>query len=594
MKMMLNDQIRAEDPVLRRVYDHFARNLSDILSTATRAGAQPIVCSVSSNLKDCPPFASLNRLGLSGVQKAQWESLMSSGSDLEVSGDSVQALAKYRQAAEIDNTYAALAFRMARCYFTLGQVAAAGDEYARARDLDALRFRADTSINKIIRRICASRAAEGVRFFDSELVMTNACEQGILGEECLWDHVHFNFAGNYLLARGLSDQVLALLPESVRRSAESGERVLTVDQCAERLAFTDWDQRSVVTEMLRRAQEPPFTAQLDHASLIQRRSLLAAELDRKLGADGLAKAVGIYHAALARRTDDWLLHHRLAFLLETTGDYAGAAEHWRTVTQMVPECVEAWFKLGETCARLGRPLDAEVYYQRVLELRPTSFEAMNGLGLLQMDKGKLDEAARLFEQALKINPKFAQIHVNWGLLEARRGVLTAAEGHYREALRSDPDSTAAHINLANLLAAQQKHSEAIDHYLQALKFRPNESTIHFGLANSLAAVGRDSESVSQYRQTTQLDPPLADAHFNLGVALAKQGNLPAATASFQEACRLHPDDPQAHLNLGVALARQNRWREATDQFEAVVRLDPGNAAAGQYLQAAKARERPGP
>src|SRR5437762_2449825 len=65
MKMMLNEQIRAGDPVLRRVYDHFGSNLGDILSMATRAGVKPIVCSVSANLKDCPPFASQHRPDLS-------------------------------------------------------------------------------------------------------------------------------------------------------------------------------------------------------------------------------------------------------------------------------------------------------------------------------------------------------------------------------------------------------------------------------------------------------------------------------------------------------------------------------------------------
>src|SRR5882724_9743375 len=47
MKMMLNEQIRASDPVLQRDYDHFRSNLEDILSMATRSGVTPIVCSVS-------------------------------------------------------------------------------------------------------------------------------------------------------------------------------------------------------------------------------------------------------------------------------------------------------------------------------------------------------------------------------------------------------------------------------------------------------------------------------------------------------------------------------------------------------------------
>src|SRR5437667_6706007 len=81
MKMMLDEQIRASDPVLQRAYEHLAINLAEILSMATRAGVKPVVCSVSSNLKDCPPFASLNKPGLSPVRKTEWTHLFASGID---------------------------------------------------------------------------------------------------------------------------------------------------------------------------------------------------------------------------------------------------------------------------------------------------------------------------------------------------------------------------------------------------------------------------------------------------------------------------------------------------------------------------------
>lgn len=594
MKMMTNNRVKAQSPALKRVYDHFASNLGDILSTAVRAGVRPIVCSVSSNLKDCPPFASMNKAGLSGPGKTRWDTLVSRGTELELRKEYEQALAQYRLAAEIDDTYAELAFRMARCYRALGQAGVARQSYIRARDLDALRFRSDSSINHIIRDTCASRAAEGIRFFDSESLLTNACQQGIPGEECFWDHVHLNFAGNYLLARGLAEQVQLLLPEAVRRSGETNGFLLTEAQCAERLAYTDWDRRSVLREMLRRVKEPPFTAQLDHEELIRRWSDAVAQLDQKLDVEGLTKVEDIYQNALTQRPSDWILHNRQAFVLEALGDFSGAAQHWQATVEQIPEWVEAWFKLGDMAARQGKPIEAEQFYRRVLAMRPTSFEAMNGLGLLLMDQGDMDGATRFFKHALEVNPKFAQVHVNWGLLEGRRGERAAAEAHYREALRDEPDSAGAHIDLGNLLEAQQKHAEAIEQYSQALRVRPNEAALHLSLGNSLAATDRRAEAVTQYQEAIRLNPALAEAHFNLGVEFARQGNLAKATGCFQQACRLNPNDAQAHLNLGVALAQQRRYHEAVDQFQAVLRLDPTNGPAQKYLQIAQSKDAPGP
>ncbi|MCI0541579.1 MAG: tetratricopeptide repeat protein [Verrucomicrobiales bacterium] len=590
MKMMLNEQIRASDPVLRRAYDHFARNLGDILSTATRAGVKTIVCSVSSNLKDCPPFASLHKPGLSEERKIKWNRWFESGTKLESQKDFTQALAMYRQAAEIDDTYAALAFRTARCQMALGNAVAARQQFNRALDLDALRFRADAPVNDIIRGVCANRGAEGVRFFDSGAVLTNGCEMGIAGAERFWDHVHFNFAGNYRVASGLADQVISLLPEHLRPADGSNGRVLTEAECAERLAFTEWDQRLVLERMRRRMNEPPFAGQLEHEKLKERTAGLLVELDRKLDRDGLVRAVGVYRQALEWRSGDWLLHHRLAFLLEAAGDFSGAQEQWKRVTDLIPDYPEALFKLGDMSARASKLAEAEEYYQRVLRLRPNSFEARNGLGLVFMSANRLEEAVHQFERAIHIEPQFAPAHVNWGLLMSRRGMIADAEAHFREALRCAPESAGAHINLGNLLAAQRKHSEAIDHYFKAIKLQPKEATVRLGLADSLEASGRSPEALAQYQEAIRLNPGLAEAHFNLGVALAKRGDLKAATSCFQEATRLNPKDPQAPLNLGVALAQQNQLREAIVQFEAVLRLDPANAAAQQYLRTATARE----
>ena len=100
------------------------------------------------------------------------------------------------------------------------------------------------------------------------------------------DHVHFNFAGNYRVASGLADQVVSLLPEPLRPAAGSRRKVLSEEECAERLAFTDWDKRLVLERMWRRAQEPPFTEQLGHEKLIERWSGLLSDLARKTTVPG--------------------------------------------------------------------------------------------------------------------------------------------------------------------------------------------------------------------------------------------------------------------------------------------------------------------
>jgi tetratricopeptide (TPR) repeat protein len=589
MKMMLKEQVRATDPALQRVYDNFSHNLNDMLTIAEQAGIKSIVSSVSCNLKDCAPFASLNRMDLAANAKGEWQRLVDAGIGAQSRNEVDAALAKYRSAADIDKSSAALAFRTAQCYLAQGDGGNAREYYLRARDLDALRFRADTAINGIIRAVCARHADAAVRFLDSETVLTNACRLGIPGEECFWDHVHFNFEGNYRVACALAEQASALLPPQIQARALAGAHALTESECAERLAYTDWDRRGVLEEMWLREHEAPFTGQIDHDQLLARWLGQRAELDSKLDRGALVQATQTYQAALTHRPDDWRLHHRFGFLLEKTGDLAGAEQQWKRVVELVPDYIDAWFKLGDICARESKPEQAAAYYREVLRFRPTSPEAMNGLGLVMASQGRADDAAHWFAGALRADPHFAQAEVNWGLLLARRGQVDQAEAHYRAALRSDPDSSGAHINLANLLTKQKRNPEAIEQYSAAIKLQPSDATVHLGLANALEAAGRDSEALEQYRESIRLQPTLAEAHFNCGVALAKRGDLEGATTCFQEAVRLQPNDAQAHLDLGVALGKQSRFREAIVQFEAVLRLDPGNEAAKRFFQMATAR-----
>src|SRR5262249_23671621 len=75
MEMFLKQQIRQQDSGMAVVYSHFQKNLEDILQTSSDCGAKVLLSTVASNLKDCPPFASLHRPGLSTAQQAEWDKL---------------------------------------------------------------------------------------------------------------------------------------------------------------------------------------------------------------------------------------------------------------------------------------------------------------------------------------------------------------------------------------------------------------------------------------------------------------------------------------------------------------------------------------
>jgi len=121
MEMMVEQKIRPHSSENERVYKNFSRNLSELLETASTEGVPVILCTVASNLKDCAPFASLHRPGLTALQLSDWQSAYDKGCALQKVGSSAEAKAAYEHAARIDPDFAEVWFRLAECSRLLGQ-----------------------------------------------------------------------------------------------------------------------------------------------------------------------------------------------------------------------------------------------------------------------------------------------------------------------------------------------------------------------------------------------------------------------------------------------------------------------------------------
>ena len=194
MEMFLDKQVADRSPLMTHVYKNFESNLRDTIAIAQTSGARVIVATVATNLKDCAPFASAHRENLSPKDLRSWSALVKQGSDLEIGRSYGEALQAYLAAAKIDDQYAELEFRTARSLWMLGDYPAARQHFLRARDLDTLRFRADSRINDINRSVALSSRAELV---DADEVFSGESPNGIVGSELVYEHVHMTPEGNY-------------------------------------------------------------------------------------------------------------------------------------------------------------------------------------------------------------------------------------------------------------------------------------------------------------------------------------------------------------------------------------------------------------
>src|ERR1043166_3355277 len=162
MQMFLDRQVRADDPRMAAVYQHFARNLADIIRTGQRSGAGLVVSTVAVNLRDCAPFASAHRANLSDADRTNWDRLYQLGVKAEDAGNPLEAAQRFQEAAKIDADFAELRFRQGLFALASARAREAQGHFQAARDLDTLRFRCDGRLNELIRQAAANREGERV------------------------------------------------------------------------------------------------------------------------------------------------------------------------------------------------------------------------------------------------------------------------------------------------------------------------------------------------------------------------------------------------------------------------------------------------
>ncbi len=165
----------------------FEGNMRDIIEECNAAHVPVVIGNLACNLKDQKPFISTDIPGLERADKAYAE---------------------------------------AQAAYSAGDYSGAKQLFMKARDLDALRFRAPSDINDLIKKLATDCNAS---FVDVESALNEESEHGITGKELMVDHLHPNVKGYQLIGRAFFHVMESkhLLPPTAKPTTEK-----TIDSVA--------------------------------------------------------------------------------------------------------------------------------------------------------------------------------------------------------------------------------------------------------------------------------------------------------------------------------------------------------------------------
>ena len=474
LEMFLDKQVRYDSPALETAYRHFQRNVSDICRIGRKSGARVIVSSVGCNLKDCPPFASQHRIDLTMAEKQQWDTVYQKGIGQEEAGQYQPAIEFYRAAAQIDETFADLQFRTGRCFRKIGETENARPHFQKAMQYDTLRLRADARINEILRAVSEGKDKEGIYFVDSVSALEENIPGRIPGEELFYEHVHFNFSGHYVVARAIFRQMREILPAGAQGNPPDP---LTQPQCAQRLAYTGFEQcllwEPMINEML---DHPPFTNQLYHEEFMETIRGRLEALRIYTQPEKLKEVVRLHEEAIERKPDDWQFHWRYSIVLRKGMKDNQAEEiQLRKTLSLCPCNTSAYLALGRNLQRQGRYREASEALGELLKLNPASAQAHVELAKIFRDRRDNENYIRHLEKSISLAPAvsidpyqvLAEVYYTTGQPHKSMRVL-------QDALKIFPEAETAqvHVYLGFLWNAQGNYEKAFEEMKLALNIEP--------------------------------------------------------------------------------------------------------------------------
>jgi tetratricopeptide (TPR) repeat protein len=488
MELFLSKQVSADDEKLQIVYKHFGENLETIVKTAEKRKVPVILSTVGSNLKDCPPFASLHRKGISKNDANNFDKLYKEARGLDDKGQYAEAQEKYLAAADIDGQFAELQFCLGRLFLQQGQYEKARQRYIKARELDAVRFRADNRINEIIRETAQKETSKGVYLADAVTALEKESPNQIPGDELFYEHVHLTFRGNYILAKTVYGQIEKTLPDQIKKQAAGGEAILDENKCKQYLAYSDWDLHAIFQSLLDGyILYPPFTNQLNHEQDVNNLEERINSLKKNLNGRLFSQIDAEYQEAINRRPTDWVLHWKYGgFLMDAVKDYRRAEDEFNKVVELAPQLHLAYVMLGKMWGRLGNFDEALKYYKETVKIKSTYAPAYYDMGLIYQKKRLAKEAEKNYEISLKLNPEHYPAYVNLSVLLYDEGRLEDAIKVCRRGLELNPDYVALHYNLGCIMRKKGQKEDAIKEFRTALRINPEYAPAKQDLENLLS------------------------------------------------------------------------------------------------------------
>ncbi|NOX66927.1 MAG: hypothetical protein GXO85_14310 [Chlorobi bacterium] len=336
--------------------NQFEGNLRDMLKMAKKANVKVILSDLTCNLKDQPPFISIDRFENESANAAY-----ELGQEILKNGDNKDAL----------------------------------QFFVRAKDLDALRFRAPSEMNKIIYKLADEFNYPVVK---ADSTFNALSKDGIVGNNLMTDHLHPTLDGYQILGKLFFDKMLdeSYLPAASKVAQTSAQQDLYVRANYD---FTKLDSTIGRYRITILKNDWPFVKNLSSPSNVL----------RKLNLHNYSDSLALF--VLENKLTWEKAHRNLANRYLQRGDVDNYLKEMDDVIFQYPFVYDFYDMVINNLLQRKMFDRALPYLEKYDRVKATAFTA-KWIGIIELSKNNISRAIKYLEKSTKINSFDDQVYFN--------------------------------------------------------------------------------------------------------------------------------------------------------------------------------------
>lgn len=378
MEMMVAEQqIPFGSAMYERGIAQFTANMDNTLRMLDQANVPVFISNLISAEKDLFPFISI---APDSTKYPGFGPAYRQGEQAIAKGDSTAAMQYFLAAENGYRAHAGCNYYLGALLLQKGDSSAAKTYYDKARDLDALRFRAPSKLNKVLLDLCSKY--KNAHLVDANAAFEAASPGHIIGNNLVLEHVHPNLSGYALL----SDVFYNTMKKQGLFKAPN-DSAMTFAQLQQAMPITVIDSLSGAYKIAHLKRSWPFNATHVYDTT------LISSTEEQLA----------YEVAF-RKTSWEAALQQLYSSYNQNGNFARAATIVAAWVQEHPTEAAYYEEAGNYNGKLDNTEEAIFYFKKAFAMSPT-FEVARTLFVLYLKQDNAGNALPYLNYAIDHNER---------------------------------------------------------------------------------------------------------------------------------------------------------------------------------------------